>query len=331
MYCFFQSLFSFAFIIIFLIIQIPYSITNPDNKKAQEKQSVEYKKTLVWASSKVNCKVIQHSYGSKRHYSCHGIQFSSYERAVEFAKKFCNLKRSDSKKSSLPIVKEIQTRDSIRRKSLPKKIKSQCEVQVTEKCYLGFDIRPYLGKRDFCNRVWHTVWFNFPYTKFSRNNFDDMRDRFLREINSYRRLHKANYLLYSLELANHAQKHADNLAKGYPLVRDYYVDYGETVGAAFYPAASIIVKKWYEERFLYKFGSRNAVYGTQMFTQMVWRASQRIGIGIAQKGDYIFLVCKYSPKGNKRGEYRTNVLSSSSENQKTFMERIRILLSLKRN
>jgi len=48
---------------------------------------------------------------------------------------------------------------------------------------------------------------------------------------------------------------------------------------------------------------------TGHFTQLVWKNSQRLGVGIAFSYDHrqVFVVAQYSPPGNYEGQYQDNV------------------------
>jgi hypothetical protein len=66
---------------------------------------------------------------------------------------------------------------------------------------------------------------------------------------------------------------------------------------------------WYNEISMYNF---NGDYqpGTGHFTQVVWKASQNLGVGFAfrDRGREVFVVAQYTPQGNYIGEFRKNVL-----------------------
>lgn len=43
------------------------------------------------------------------------------------------------------------------------------------------------------------------------------------------------------------------------------------------------------------------------FTQVVWKSSARLGMGIARKNGYIVVVANYDPPGNFKGVFGSNV------------------------
>lgn len=73
---------------------------------------------------------------------------------------------------------------------------------------------------------------------------------------------------------------------------------------------------WYSEVKYYNFdapGWQGGVAGH--FTQMVWKATKRIGCGVCwcKKKGMTLLVCSYFPPGNVLGQFAKNVLTASSE------------------
>ncbi|KER25659.1 hypothetical protein T265_06948 [Opisthorchis viverrini] len=72
-----------------------------------------------------------------------------------------------------------------------------------------------------------------------------------------------------------------------------------------------LVEKWYKESELYDYSTEpNSVEYVGHFTQMIWKGSKEIGVGIAPSRDLpnrAFIVCFYNPPGNAKGEYRANV------------------------
>lgn len=46
------------------------------------------------------------------------------------------------------------------------------------------------------------------------------------------------------------------------------------------------------------------------FTQVVWKSSSKLGVGIARKNGHILVVANYDPPGNYQGQYANNVRRS---------------------
>lgn len=52
---------------------------------------------------------------------------------------------------------------------------------------------------------------------------------------------------------------------------------------------------------------------TGHFTQVVWKSSQKLGVGFALTGDgkTLYVVAQYSPPGNYMGQFGQNVLRAT--------------------
>lgn len=68
------------------------------------------------------------------------------------------------------------------------------------------------------------------------------------------------------------------------------------------------VQAWYDEVKDYKF-SKNSGFSsnTGHFTQVVWKSSEKMGVGIANVQNQTFVVANYDPAGNMQGDYDKNV------------------------
>lgn len=70
-----------------------------------------------------------------------------------------------------------------------------------------------------------------------------------------------------------------------------------------------MVTKWMKEGRRYMFGY-DGRRDNENFTQLVWRSSQRIGVGRARSedGDWWYGVVVFDPAGNIPGQFSFNVL-----------------------
>lgn len=73
------------------------------------------------------------------------------------------------------------------------------------------------------------------------------------------------------------------------------------------------IKMWYDEIQYYNWNNPGFSSATGHFTQVVWRASTEIGVGIAVVPDASYrirsVVCiSYRPPGNYQGQFAQNVL-----------------------
>lgn len=66
---------------------------------------------------------------------------------------------------------------------------------------------------------------------------------------------------------------------------------------------------WYDGIKYYDFEQGGFSMQTGSFTQVVWKASRRLGVGIAytNNGRLAYIVAHYSPPGNFGNEYQENV------------------------
>uniref|UniRef100_A0A0K0E3K4 SCP domain-containing protein n=1 Tax=Strongyloides stercoralis TaxID=6248 RepID=A0A0K0E3K4_STRER len=199
--------------------------------------------------------------------------------------------------------KYLQSNNFINSMWKPKGCVSESRHKIND-----FDITDFLGANPLGIDIWKKIWGNCDYSCFSKKGFSVFKKKLNEEINAYRKLHGSKGLKMNLKLCIAAQKHANKIAKTKTLshASDYYV-FGVTFGLAYYRAASTVALKWYEEGERYNFMAGKKVPGTQMFTQMLWNKSIRLGVGIAMVENMIVVVCKYWPKGNLEGEYKKNV------------------------
>jgi hypothetical protein len=67
---------------------------------------------------------------------------------------------------------------------------------------------------------------------------------------------------------------------------------------------------WYDEIKLYNFNRPGFAMATGHFTQVVWKGSQKLGIGfgVTSDGKSVYIVAQYSPPGNYMGQFEQNVL-----------------------
>jgi len=130
--------------------------------------------------------------------------------------------------------------------------------------------------------------------------------------NQHRPRHCAPELAWSEEAARAAQAWAERLAHECTF-KHSSSKYGENLwmgtAGAFGPEQ--VVDSWYSESKGYDYARPGFSMRTGHFTQLVWRATRRLGCGTATcKGNQIW-VCNYEPPGNVEGEFRENVLPTT--------------------
>lgn len=117
-------------------------------------------------------------------------------------------------------------------------------------------------------------------------------------------------LEWSQELARFAQKWADRLGRGgcdlehRPRSGPDAQKYGENIFSATGQQAdpAMVVNEWAAEVSGYD-ARRNRCKGVcGHYTQIVWRATTKVGCGMATCGDTEVWVCNYDPPGNYLGQ-----------------------------
>lgn len=137
----------------------------------------------------------------------------------------------------------------------------------------------------------------------------------LAEHNRLRARHSAQPLKLNPAISRYAQEWANNLAARNTMQHRSNNKYGENLYACFgraNVAGEDAVRSWYDEIKDYRFGQPSPGNFSQVghFTQVVWKESRELGVGIAKTGNNVYIVCNYDPPGNFMGEYATNVTSS---------------------
>ncbi|KAI5735155.1 hypothetical protein M8J77_014916 [Diaphorina citri] len=143
--------------------------------------------------------------------------------------------------------------------------------------------------------------------------------------NGYRKKHYAPALRYNTQVAKVAQAWASKLigsiARGGHLQHRPNNKFGENIwmgsGYKFTDEEAVkqAVKSWYDEISLYRpyFGREPNMANFKEwghFTQVVWKSSSKLGVGIARKNGHILVVANYDPPGNYQGQYANNVRRS---------------------
>ncbi|WP_280240747.1 CAP family protein [Nocardia abscessus] len=132
--------------------------------------------------------------------------------------------------------------------------------------------------------------------------------------NNYRAKHGSPAMTLTQNLNNQAQQ----CAKYYAAKRtiDHSCPYkngaGENLvgGQGSWDAVSFVemgTQMWYDEIKDYDFNNPGFSMSTGHFTQVVWKASTRLGIGYASEGGWTAVVGLYNPAGNVEGQFPQNV------------------------
>ncbi|XP_063725137.1 Golgi-associated plant pathogenesis-related protein 1-like [Symsagittifera roscoffensis] len=132
------------------------------------------------------------------------------------------------------------------------------------------------------------------------------------KINQFRRFHNAVELTFDPDskLTKLAQECADKTVEDNCMKHYAVRDFGQNIFAMsrrFNFDASHGVTFWYNEVDNYDPHSPGWQEGCGHFTQLVWKSSQEVGIGVAMDNDVTCLVANFYPKGNVYGGFEENV------------------------
>ncbi|XP_076264117.1 uncharacterized protein LOC143198658 isoform X2 [Rhynchophorus ferrugineus] len=132
--------------------------------------------------------------------------------------------------------------------------------------------------------------------------------------NEYRRKHGVPELILNDEICKYAQDWAETCSRTSSLQHRANNKYGENIFSMYssdyshIPTARDAVKEWYEEIKKHVFGVEKVPAGSLHFTQIIWRNSTELGVGIAKnKRGQTYVVCNYHPRGNFVGQFVDNV------------------------
>lgn len=70
------------------------------------------------------------------------------------------------------------------------------------------------------------------------------------------------------------------------------------------------VKSWYDENKKYNYRIGAFTSSTGHFTQVVWKDSKYLGLGISRKEKAVYVVAEYDPRGNVKKKFLQNVLDT---------------------
>lgn len=71
-----------------------------------------------------------------------------------------------------------------------------------------------------------------------------------------------------------------------------------------------VCRSWYDEMREFNFGVEpKGMFKAGHFSQMVWKSSKELGVGVAKtKKGKVLVVCNYDPRGNVVGQFNSNVM-----------------------
>jgi uncharacterized protein YkwD len=137
-------------------------------------------------------------------------------------------------------------------------------------------------------------------------------------LNAYRAKHGVAPLTLDSEVTDTAQQWADHLHETDGFEHRPDNPYGENlywVGSRTRAIDSVVTKAletWYGESRRYDYGEEmtqdNINYDVLHFTAMVWRSSDRVGVGLKQGTNGTYVVVNFAERGNTLNRFVANVL-----------------------
>ncbi|XP_043524894.1 secreted protein PRY1-like isoform X5 [Frieseomelitta varia] len=134
----------------------------------------------------------------------------------------------------------------------------------------------------------------------------------------------------STPLCKTSQDWANILAARGRLEHRANIDYGENLYCMWSSNPKTIVggdepvNEWYAEEAQHQYGKEPTTLKTGHFTQVVWKDSTELGVGMARnRNGEVYVVCNYNPAGNFLGSFTENVLppgGSSPTKKITFLD-----------
>ncbi|MDX8036395.1 CAP family protein [Lentzea sp. BCCO 10_0856] len=136
-------------------------------------------------------------------------------------------------------------------------------------------------------------------------------------LNTYRAKHGAPPLSLDSEVSNTAQQWADHLHETNDFQHRPNNPYGENLywtssrTRAIDTVATNALENWYRESRGYDYSKEmtqsNVNYDVLHFTAMVWKSSTRVGVGLKQGKNGIYVVVNFAERGNTLNHFRANI------------------------
>lgn len=147
-----------------------------------------------------------------------------------------------------------------------------------------------------------------------RSQYNEFELDCLRAHNEYRLRHGVSPLKLNKKLCRYAEEWAKIIASRGVLVHRNNSQYGENIFCSWSSISSNVsgrepVDNWYAEYINHVFHKEPTTLKSGHFTQVVWKESRELGIGMAKnRAGEVFVVAYYDPPGNYIGSFEKNVL-----------------------
>uniref|UniRef100_A0A0K0G219 SCP domain-containing protein n=1 Tax=Strongyloides venezuelensis TaxID=75913 RepID=A0A0K0G219_STRVS len=186
------------------------------------------------------------------------------------------------------------------------KVKYTYKLKVHPKVPRELNILKKVECNSFSNRIWHIVWKNcFYYRCFAAHDFMEFKLRLLTELNYYRLRHNANPVKFRKLTTMVAEGYLQRILNtGLKFTDQKVLQYYESSPYYFAP---LFLKKWYDERKYYKYGTNLAITGTEHFTAMVWKSVKHVGIAVKEVNNIIHMYIVFQPTPNGLNLFSSNI------------------------
>ena len=133
--------------------------------------------------------------------------------------------------------------------------------------------------------------------------------------NKYRRKHHVPPLTLNKDLCKIAQSYAERLSATNSFEHSKNKYNGNEIGENLYTCSGkeatgeMATTDWYNEIKMHNF-KKDFQHDTGHFTQLIWKGTEEVGFGIANKGKKYYAVVNYYPPGNFLGQFANNVFKA---------------------
>uniref|UniRef100_A0A0K0G209 SCP domain-containing protein n=1 Tax=Strongyloides venezuelensis TaxID=75913 RepID=A0A0K0G209_STRVS len=169
-------------------------------------------------------------------------------------------------------------------------------------------LEKFIDRYSLNGKIWHHIWkHSLLHSCIASNRFETLQKNFLTEINLYRKVHGSPPVYLDQNLSKKALLAAMNsAARGrwvYSEFNDIRINFA-TINIGLSP---VLINQWYKESKKYNYKTKDWMSNSVHFSNLIWRHTTRIGIGIAQKSSDLYICLRFSPEGNQKNQFRDNV------------------------
>uniref|UniRef100_A0A0N5BB17 SCP domain-containing protein n=1 Tax=Strongyloides papillosus TaxID=174720 RepID=A0A0N5BB17_STREA len=185
--------------------------------------------------------------------------------------------------------------------------------------HCSLSIKLYLKGTKIRSSIHDTVWHDFSYQNYWVNSYLIYKLKIIQHINLLRLVYGVCPLKESESLNELAQDYSQYKATRRFFNKNLIKDCGIIKLLLSYSELPGIVSTLYSERSHYSFLLNSGKGIADGFTQLVWKSTTSIGIGIARSYDYFYITLLFYPKGNIWGQYGKNVLKKQISWKRTML------------